>query len=165
LQSRKSSPVITPRSLPRQIRTVTTPQSLLKLFILIYTTPVSCLLASLPKHCTKIATQEPSLVVHICNPCTQEDHEFQATLGYVVRSCFKRKEVAMQAVTHIIPSSGWWHWGWTSGLALVRQVLLLLESLHQPLSYLLISPGISTVAMPPRCGNCNKLSSKLTIVS
>jgi hypothetical protein len=29
----------------------------------------------------------------------------------------------------------------------------------------LISPGISTVAMPPRCGNCNKLSSKLTIVS
>jgi hypothetical protein len=27
------------------------------------------------------------MVVHICNPCTQEDCEFKSSLDYLARSC------------------------------------------------------------------------------
>jgi hypothetical protein len=33
---------------------------------------------------------EPGLVVHTCNPSTQEDCKFEASLGYVVRICLKK---------------------------------------------------------------------------
>jgi hypothetical protein len=33
----------------------------------------------------------PSVVVHACNPSTQEDQELEARVGYIVRLCLKKQ--------------------------------------------------------------------------
>jgi hypothetical protein len=38
----------------------------------------------------KAAIDKLSVVVHACNPSTQEDHKSQASLGYIAKPCLKR---------------------------------------------------------------------------
>jgi hypothetical protein len=35
---------------------------------------------------------EPGIVMHNCKPSTQEDHEFKASVSYIVRPCLKERK-------------------------------------------------------------------------
>jgi hypothetical protein len=53
---------------------------------------------------------EPRLVAHTRDPSTQEDCEFKANLGYILRLCQKNENIALPIFLHIVYSCFHLHW-------------------------------------------------------